>query len=149
MKMKGLIILMGFLCAQAAYANIIVKSSRIGAADICSQLPGTWSGSGTVKAGIITCKYHGTATITPGSDTKTFNMNVTLERESGICPAQETLQLPGSCDNGNIKLQTDDANLGGSINSAGTSADLSGTVSFTVLGSRVTADVDDMDLQKQ
>jgi hypothetical protein len=148
MNYKKIILLGSILFANIAHANIVINLPASANGDGCGNIAGVWTGSGTVKAGIIECKYHGTASVT-SVNTNSFNMLVNLQKDSGICPDNEQLQMPGSCTGGVLKLDTDKAHLHGSINDASTVVDLSGKVTFDVFGSPVTADINNMHMQKK
>jgi|GEM_PF-2667073 len=147
MNFKTILIAGAIFLTSSAQANIIIQTPNN--ADVCANLAGVWAGGGKVSAGIIQCHYHGTVNITKTAGDNNYNMDVVLRKDDGICPDDEKLQLPGTCSNGVINLHTQDANLNGSMNPAGTAIDLAGNVTFTVLGSRVKADVSDMHMQKQ
>ena len=133
------------LLATAAHANIVVFA---GGEDICSDIYGKWKGKGTVvadiKIGKIKCDYSGKANITDKND-GTFNMNIELKKETGVCP-DKTLDLPGACKNGAIQIKTDSANLHGTTD--GKTAKVEGTVTLIVAGIPITAEVQNMSLQK-
>jgi len=147
MNVKTILIAGAIFLASGAQANIIVKASSN--ADTCANLAGLWTGGGKVSASFIECHYHGTVNATHTAGDHNYNMSVDLHKDDGICPDEEKLELPASCNNGVIVLRTDDANLDGSMNAAGNTIDLSGNVTFTVLGSRVKANVSNMRIQKQ
>ncbi len=151
MKLRQLIVLTGIsLFTHVAFANITVQSFSLTDGQGCENFAGRWVGGGTVKATVIlpiTCHYNGVATVSPSSSG--YNVHVDLKKDSGICPENESLDLPGTCQNGVINLQTDSANLHGNINSSSTEANLEGTVKFNVAGKTVNADVTDMHLKKQ
>ncbi|MDR3491945.1 MAG: hypothetical protein P4M12_07895 [Gammaproteobacteria bacterium] len=146
MKFRTIFVASALFLATSAQANVMVTLPGNG--DVCSNLAGTWAGGGKVTAGIIQCHYHGTATVVKTGDNN-YSVDVELKKDDGICPENESMQLPGTCSNGVVVLQTPDANLQGSMGSTGTTMDLTGDVMFTVFGSRVKADVTDMHLQKQ
>jgi hypothetical protein len=154
MKLKQLVVLAGMtIFAQAAFADIAVLSSSKAFAQSCSNFAGRWVGSGTIKATVvfpISCRYNGVAdaSVVPGNP-NAFTVHVELSKSDGVCPDHETIDLPGTCVNGAIHLQTDKASLNGSVNDAGTEARLEGSVKVSVLGSDVDADVRDMVLHKQ
>lgn len=116
---------------SVAHADVIF---RLADPDTCASLPGTtWTGDGTVSAagGVLNCKYSGTATVS--GTASNFNMDIALKKEGGsfLCPATEKLNLPGTCNNGQLSLITSEANLHGSfLDSAGTHAQISGTVNI-------------------
>jgi hypothetical protein len=149
MKIRQLLVLIGIsLITGTALADIQVQSFTL---SNCDNFTGKWSGSGTVKATVIfpiVCQYNGVATVTP-TNSNNYNVHVDLKKTAGICPDSEILDLPGSCHNGDIHLQTDKANLHGSMNAAGTEAALAGTVQFSIGGTNITADITDMNLKKQ
>jgi hypothetical protein len=76
-----------------------------------------------------------------------FSMNVILDYDSGffLCPKHKEIPLEGSCTDGNITLKTDIAKLEGTVNDAGTSADLHGTVTIGT----TTASVNNLHLDKR
>ncbi len=149
MKLNTFIFLGLLVIASAAEANISIKLPYSANGDACANLPGVWSGGGKVKAGgIIECHYSGKAKITH-VNSGSYDMDVTLHKDSGICPDNEEVKLPGSCSNGVLTLDTSSAKLKGNLNDAGTVVDLNGTVTFSIAGLPVVADVDDMRLQKE
>lgn len=151
MKLRQLIVLTGIsLFTHAAFANITVQSFSLTAGQGCDNFAGKWIGAGTIKATVIfpiVCHYNGVATVAPNGNG--YNVHVDLTKDSGICPDHESLDLPGTCQNGAINLQTDSADLHGDVNAAGTEANLAGTVKFAIGSSTVKADVTDMHLKKQ
>jgi hypothetical protein len=152
MKTTCFLALGAVLISNMAYASGIRVQlpATIHGEDACGQITGQWQGGGTVKKWPLTCHYSGVADVKMASLTN-FVMDVDLHRDGGsnLCPSNETITLPGTCENGAVSFNTDDANLHGSMNDAGNAVDLSGTVTFSVSGSRVTADVDDMHLDKK
>lgn len=133
-----------FLLSPLAYANVTV---RLMSPDNCDSIIGSWAGSGTIKDGWIKCEYSGNGIATGSAEF--FNMHIILNKKSGMfCPNDETYDLPGECHNGQLTLKTDSADLKGNLNEAGTEADVTGTVSFDVLGHTITADAD-VRLKKQ
>jgi hypothetical protein len=154
MKLKQLTVLMGVaLLTQSAFADISVMSFSKAFGQSCSNFAGRWIGSGTIKATVIfpiTCHYKGVADATPvAGNPNAYNVHVELSKSDGLCPDHETIELPGSCTNGAIHLQTDKANLHGSVNDAGTEARLEGSVKVSLSGHDIDADVSDMVLHKQ
>lgn len=150
MKGKILFLSLFLVWTQSTYANIVVQPQGVATTDICSALPGTWTGQGTVKAGIVSCHYHGTAHIINATNKAGIELKADLYKDSGaFCPDKDSITLPGTCENGAIILASDDANLNGNIDGDGKAAHLNGEVSFSVLGKRVTAKVDDLEMQKQ
>ena len=154
MKIKQLVSFMGMVfLTQAAFADISVMSFSKAAGQSCSNFAGRWVGGGTVKATVIlpiTCHYNGVAdaTTVPGSP-NSFNVHVDLTKRDGWCPDHETIDLPGTCVNGVVNLQTNKANLHGTVNDAGNEVRLEGSVKVNLSGQDVNADVSDMVLHKQ
>jgi hypothetical protein len=154
MKLKQFVMLAGMtIFTQAALADIAVQSSSKALGQSCGSFAGRWVGSGTIKATVIfpiTCRYNGVAdaSVVPGSP-NAFNVHVELSKSDGVCPDHETIDLPGTCVNGAIHLQTNKANLHGSVNDAGNEARLEGSVVVELAGKDIDADVRDMVLHKQ
>jgi hypothetical protein len=154
MKLNQLTLLVGVaLFTQASFADIAIQSFSKAFGQSCSNFEGRWVGAGTIKATVIfpiTCHYKGVADATPvPGSAGTFNVHVELSKSDGLCPDHESIDLPGTCTNGAIHLQTNKANLHGSVNDAGTEARLEGTVIVNLSGHDVDADVKDMVLHKQ
>jgi hypothetical protein len=150
MKLKKYLLLGLVLVTQASFANITVMSGIAGA-DACDGLAGNWAGSGTVTASILTCNYSGKAVVTQTitNEKTNYSVAVDLTLDSGpLCPATESITLPGYCESNGIVLQTDDANLTGSVDSTGTAADLKGYVYVTIGGTRIKADITKLHLDK-
>jgi hypothetical protein len=154
MKLKQLVVLAGMtILTQSAFADIAVQSSSKAFGQSCSSFAGRWVGAGTIKATVIfpiTCRYNGVAdaSIVPGTPNG-IAVHVELSKSDGICPDHETIDLPGTCVNGAIHLQTNKANLHGSVNDAGDEARLEGSVTVELAGKDIDADVRDMVLHKQ
>ena len=149
-KLAGFVIVSVLTAANVAYADFFAS---LGGADACSQAVGHWSGGGPVetKNGLLKCNYHGEVDITNGVQTNTLKVHVDLRRDGGsdLCPSHETIDLPGTCSNGNLILKTDDADLRGNLNSTG-QAIINGTVNFVVdVIGKVTVLVKEMKLNKQ
>jgi len=148
MKRKGLLVIAAahvLLISSFAHADtILFKFSN----DVCDTVDGKWTGTGKVSVGAIKCVYNGTAMISGTPDN--LGLDVTLNKTSGICPAQEHIQLSGgTCHQGVIALHTPNvANLDGNLDASGTKASVTGNVTFELLGKEVTANVDEMDLSK-
>lgn len=148
MKRKGILAIAAahiFFASTFAHADIIIgKFSN----DVCDTVNGKWTGTGTVSVGIVKCKYNGTAMISGTPDN--LSLDVTLNKTSGICPAEEHVQLSGgTCKQGVIALHTPGvAELDGNLDATGTKASVKGNVTFELSGQKVTADVDEMDLTK-
>jgi hypothetical protein len=143
------------LISTAAHADIIFQSKKTGE-NICDNLSDSrWSGSGVVSTKIlgvkITCTYQGTTHITATGGPYAFQVDVDLKKVSGVCPASESVSIPGTCDPvaGIIMLSSSDAQLTGKLGADGKSADLNGKVYMTVMGKSVTADVEKMHLDRQ
>ena len=115
----------------------------------CDQLIGLWAGSGDINAAFVRCQYHQLVTITSGSDMNSIMLDIKLTKESGACPTEESIQLKGTCINGIVKLQTNNASFNLSMNNEDTAIDLSGFVYIEVKGLMIRANVTDVHLQKQ
>jgi hypothetical protein len=132
----------------SAFAGISFKAAN--GLDICSNLAGNWNGEGTVSASIVTCHYSGTAVVSPTLDPRSYTIDMDLTRDSGaICPDHKVMQMQGNCENNQLSIETDDANLQGSVNETGTAANMTGYVYFDALGTRVKVNVEEMSLHKQ
>jgi len=138
------------LWSATANANVILHSE---AGNVCEQISGPWTGTGTVSANLrgikIKCDYSGNA-IATSSDPGVFSIDVTLTLISGLCPSSAHIVSPGTCDSetGTISLQSDEADLTGTLSSDGRSANLTGTVQVPVKGRTLTATVEKMNLNK-
>ncbi|HEX2548972.1 MAG TPA: hypothetical protein VHM20_04025 [Gammaproteobacteria bacterium] len=136
--------------SAVANANIRVFSDSH-TENLCANVEGKWIGSGTVTARVmgmkVSCDYAGQSFIT-GSEN--FSANIDLQLSSGICPSSENFILPGTCDSatGAITLQSDDANLTGTLSNNGTQANFTGTVNIPIMGKTVVATVERMELHK-
>lgn len=140
------------LFSTVAQADILMRSS---ASNACSKLPGHWIGDGTVQAlsGLVNCRYHGDGKIEKGDTSDNFVMHIKLTTDSPVCPTSEIIDFDGSCSDGKIILHTNLANLSGSIDASGTSANVAGDVTFEVDmpwggKQKVKATVNDMKLNK-
>lgn len=131
---------------QSAFANISFMSAN--GSDICENLAGNWTGEGTVSASVVTCHYSGTAVVSPTNDPRAYTITMDFYRDSGICPDHEVMEIPGTCDNKQLIIQTDDAGLQGAVSEGGTDAQMTGYVYFNAMGSRIKANVDEMSLHK-
>lgn len=142
--------------SSAANANIMFHSTSLKNEDMCANVTGLWLGTATVTAKVmgksVTCDYSGKAMITATSDPSVFSADINLKNVSGPCDAagDQSMTLPGTCDaaTGVIALQSDEADLTGSLSSDGNSATLSGTVSIPIFGRTVKANVTEMNLHK-
>jgi hypothetical protein len=145
---KTIIALGATLIMQTAFAGIHFKAAN--GADICQNLAGKWNGEGTVSASVVTCHYSGTAVVSPTLDPRSYTIDMDLNRDEGmICPDHKVIQMQGSCENNQLSIDTDDANLQGSVDESGTSASMTGFVYFDALGSRIKVNVEEMSLHKQ
>lgn len=154
MQLKKLAVVFASLSlfSSFAHANILIGSNASG---VCSKLPGTWVGDGKVEAlsGLVRCDFHGVATLKKGQTDASFSMHINLSTSSAGCQ-NESFDLDGSCNNGNIVLRTDAANLSGNLTADGAHANIKGDVYFEVdvpfVGKEtVDAKVTDMKLNKQ
>lgn len=159
MKLKKLLIgtvLSLSLVSFAAQADVKFQRHAIAGQDMCAGLTGPWAGGGTMTAKIlgvtVKCDYYGNAIVTEPSP-HNYSVDVVFDLQSGssLCPGQQAYILPGTCDSntGAITLKTDDVNLWGSINEAGTEASLEGTVRITIKGKSITGTVNQLNLVKQ
>jgi len=149
MKIKKIMLTSALLLSNFAHAGIIVRTPTGSPLDICSALTGAWNGSGTITATGLECEYTGTVQITPKDDTS-FSSTLALSKVSGsgifsgLCTDLKKT-LAGACNNGAVTINDDGVDLSGSLNSAGNSATLTGTV--TIDGIKV--NVENMVLTKQ
>ena len=141
------------LLSTAANADILFNSMS---GDVCSSVPGVWTGTGTVTAKVlgvnVKCQYGGTALVTSTSNPYVFSVDVSLNLISGICPSDEHLVLTGNCDSatGAFALKSSEANLSGKVSEDGNTVEnLTGTVDIKIKGVTVTGHVSDMNLHKQ
>ncbi len=154
MKIRQLLAILGLgLLTQTASADIMLSHFSFAPDQSCSNFAGRWNGVGTIKAKIIfpiVCHYKGVAdVVVSDNNPNAFTVRVDMTKADGVCPDHEVIQLPGTCENGAIRLQTSRANLHGNINDAGTEASLAGSIIFDVMGKDVNADVEDMQLHRQ
>lgn len=140
---------------SSAFADIQVQpSATLSGADVCASVPGPWTGSGTVTAKVlgvtVRCDYKGNATVYETSTSGAFTAEVIMNIVSGVCPATQSLTLPGTCNSstGAIALQSPDADLRGTMAPDGQSATLTGTVNIPIMGKTVKANVERLDLYK-
>jgi hypothetical protein len=153
MKIKKLLILLGCtLAMQTSYANLTVHPFTKLSTDFCKSLTGEWKGGGDVIASYITCTYEGTSIVVPGYALTTplnISMDMYLKDGPEVCPPHATLDLPATCDNNALTVNTDNADMSGSVDSTGTVVNMQGTVFFDVGGRRVEADIKNVHLVKQ
>ena len=133
------IAILGFISMSfinLAYADIIVDSLRpFSNEDLCKQIAGHWTGDGKVSAG-LTCYYKGEGDITspiPGQ----FDMHLKLKKQSGASCPDEDLTFHGLCENNQIKIQNEKANLHGSLSEAGKAAHVEGKVKYSIFNLNV------------
>lgn len=126
-KLLRMVPLVFLLLASTAQADITVMSFS-GSDEVCNHVAGLWKGEGDVSLYGFPCHYNGTANITALSDPKIYNLDVNLTGGNHFWCPNESVSFPGSCEAGNIKIHTDYADLNGTLNSAGTSAQLHGVV---------------------
>jgi hypothetical protein len=144
-----LLLISASLLTQPLFANITLTSFAETSANICNNLTGTWVGSGTAKAGVLTCQYSGIVQVMPGNLPATYVALTTLRLDSGsFCPNEVELKMTGSCENQQLTLENKDTNLSGTIGKDGITADLSGYVYFNVLIEQVKAILENVHLQK-
>jgi len=138
------------LFSATANANVKIFSSS-SSQNLCTDIQGQWIGNGTVTArfmGVkIRCDYAGDTYITGAED---FSADIHLHLTSGICPAAEDFIMPGIC-NGNtgmISLESDEANLSGTLSNDGKQVNFTGTVNIPMGGTTVVGTVERMELHK-
>ncbi len=157
MKLKQLVLGVALnlaLFSTAAHADIILQSQKAGG-NVCDNIPGAWSGTGTVSATILfkfTCVYHGTGIVIPKSTPNSYDFKMSLQKTSGLCPASKEVVLPGFCDPvaGRLVLDSQDVHLTGMISPDGKLVDrITGKIAMTVLNQTINADVEKMELHKQ
>ncbi len=133
--------------------------------DQCDQLAGLWYGDAYISAdlpiwegGDLHCHYNqgssGGITVTGGGSGSSYHVHVDVSKLSSDsdyrCPGSVTTDLPATCSNGAITIQSSNANLNGDINPDGKSADLSGTLTFSVpIVGDITTKVDSLHLIKK
>jgi hypothetical protein len=152
MKIRKLIILLGCtLVMQSSYANISVRPFANTSTDFCNTLTGSWKGGGDVQAGYISCTYQGTAIVVPGyrSTPLSISMDMYLKDGPELCPEHATLALPATCNNNTLTVDTDNADMTGSVDSTGKAVTMQGTVFVDVGGRRVEAEIKNVHLVKQ
>lgn len=140
------------LVSTATYADIMFQSKRSGQ-NLCDNVAGIWTGQALVSGKVLgikfSCQYQGTAVVT-ATGPYSYNLDVDMRKTSGVCP-NDKVSIPGSCDpaTGAIVLTSPSADLSGAIEADGKSANLKGTVTMSVMGKSITANVEHMGLQKQ
>lgn len=157
MKRQGIAILAAFqlaLISATAQANIFV--STVGApADFCATLAQhNWNGTGTAVTekipgiGQMSCGYTGVVTFTnpDAHGNFTVKLNLNFAKGHNLCPKNPIITENGNCSNDAIIIHNSDAQLTGSVK--GQSADLSGHITFKVIGIPIGATVDDLHLDK-
>ncbi len=154
MRKLVLISISVLIFANVAHADFFANLQSSNDADPCSPAIGHWSGGGPVetKNHLVKCNYHGEVDIVNAAQPGAVKVHVDLRRDGGseLCPSHETEDLPGVCSNGNLILKTNDADFQGSLNSAGTQAVITGSVSFVVdIIGKVTVLVKELKLNKQ
>jgi hypothetical protein len=154
LKKIALSAMLNLALLSSAYAGIMIQPSAMLGNDVCANVPGAWTGVGTITAKVVgvtvRCDYKGTATVSDTSSPGVFTADVNMNIVSGICPTNQNFTLPGTCDSttGVIALQSSDADLKGSMAADGLSATLTGTVSVPIMGKTVKANVESLVLQK-
>jgi hypothetical protein len=153
MKIKKWIILLSCaLAAQSGYANISVRPFANSHTDFCKSLTGAWNGGGDVEAGYVSCTYQGSAIVVPGYSASTplsISLDMYLKDGPELCPEHETLELPATCDNNALTVDSDNADMSGSVDSTGKTVNMQGTVFVDVGGRRVEAEIKNVRLVKQ
>ena len=136
------------LFTAPSYANIKVMGLKL-AAETCDSLAGIWEGSGVVSNAFLSCEYSGTVTVVANDKPDSYAVVADLQLDSGICPQDFQLKMTGSCLENQLTMANDDTNLSGSLDPSGRLATLSGDVYFSVLGTRLKANLEDVRLKKQ
>lgn len=139
LKKISLIALSLLFVTTTLHAATIISGSNLSNEDLCKNIAGDWKGYGHVTAfKILPCDYTGKANIT--SKDNEFQLQVALTLVKGACPAGTTeLHFSGKCENSKIIINTDSANLNGSlVDSKPLSADLTGSVKIS--GGEVSVD---------
>jgi len=151
MKLKVLSLIIGLgltSIATTVRADIILMNPLAGKSSVCEQVTGHWTGTGkaVTAGGLLTCYYDGKADITSDKvdefSLKNLELNLKKKDSSSLCPSHEVLELSGECHNGKIIIHTAAAKLDGEFINDGNTANMNGTVTFTVpfIG-KVTPDV--------
>jgi len=141
--------------ANTANADIVFYSKSDNNQNVCDNVPGNWSGIGKISAAVgrntIRCEYKGTAKVKKTAQPYQYESEIHLTLISGICPAEDFLVVPSSCDpvTGTIIMKSDEADLTGALYDNGNSANLTGTVTVPYRGGSITANVDEMEIHKQ
>lgn len=136
--------------STTANANVSIFSSS-NVQNLCSNIQGQWVGNGTVTARVmgvkVRCDYSGDTYITGAEN---FSADINLRLSSGVCPASESFIMPGTCNpsTGAIALESDDANLVGTMSNDGTQVNFTGTVNIPIGGSTVVGTVERMEMHK-
>lgn len=141
------------LAANLAWADAVITLPTQGFVDPCQSAQGAWSGRGRVTTEImgmpIDCVYHGEAQVPYIAESGELSMDIQMTKESGFCPEGKSFSVHGTCRNGKLHLEVEDANINGTVSADGRSADLSGTVGVDVLGQYVIANIESMHLRKK
>ncbi len=115
--------------ANVAYADFFIHSSDL---NTCPNIAGQWNGTGVLSNWLIgSCLYHGTGKIGNVDNVGHFTLDVAAEKESGsiVCPQSPTVQLAGTCVDGNVTISTSYGNLTG--NMSGNQGDAKGTLTIS------------------
>ena len=143
MKIQQILLLAGasFL-TQSVFADVTLN-------DACSNLSGSWQGTGTAKAGDLVCDYSGVIQVMPDSTPGTYlavtNLNLV---KGGFCPPSVELKMSGTCKDQNLVLQNSAATLAGKVGIDGKTADLTGHIIFNVIIQEVDASLENVHLVK-
>jgi hypothetical protein len=96
----------------------------------CSQLAGSWLGTGTASSWLLgECIYHGTGIMSSVDEMGNFTADVKADKDSGniLCPNHTIKKIKGFCFNGVVTLKTDYGHLDGDFTSS--SGNAKGTLS--------------------
>lgn len=108
--------------ANVAYADITIRSSTLNA---CPNMAGNWLGQGNLSNWALKCGYHGSGHISSLDGAGRFTMTVSVDKDSGslVCPKHVSVQLPGSCNDGVLSINTTFGSIRGNLNgNAGTAS---------------------------
>jgi len=107
-------IIMAFLTSILCfpvYADIVIHSNlKSVTGDGCVDFSGFWKGDGLVSD---YCQYSGSAQVTPTGEPNSYTIGVDLHSMTLFCPADTKTELVATCNNGEIRILSKNADLDG------------------------------------
>lgn len=140
-KVVNKVILVSVVLLSSAHAFAKITIDMFGK-NQCSEIAGLWNGTGHVSAldGVVKCDYQGSGII-DGSNEFYANLNLNRTGGSSLCPDSKDIQFTGACDNetGEIIINTDEANLTGSIDKSAHIVYLNGNLNMNGIKAKLDA----------